>query len=132
VGGSPATPVRQECGDQEAITLLSKQVGATPILAPTQQYYGRDTEPCTQSIGSQYQMLLCYHGTGVRPDVHPTRAQALAAHLQTTCCGQCDSPQVLVITLTWSMTYYSGSFYYNYEVVCQDCGNFTAFTYDEV
>ncbi len=112
--------------------MLTKQVGPTPILAPTQQYYGTDTEPCTQSIGSQYQLLLCYHGTGVRPDTHPTKARALGDHLRATRCGQCDSPQVLVITLTWSMTYYSGTFYYNYEVVCQDCGTFTAFTYEEI
>jgi hypothetical protein len=108
------------------------RVGLAPILPPTQHYYGRDTEPCTQSIGSQYQMLLCYHGTGVRPDAHPTKAQALAHHLRTTRCGMCNSPKVLVITLTWSMTYFSGTFYYNYEVVCQDCGSFTAFTCDAV
>lgn len=102
----------------------------TSILKATKTFYPVDTEPC---IKTNFEMRDWYHGTGLPPLEHPGMGylRVLARDLPKTLCGYCKSKNVLVITLQGCVHPMSGDAYYDYEVVCEDCGGFTAFAYAE-
>ena len=67
-----------------------------------------------------------YKGTGVPPDQHP-----LKDHIWFGTCGRCGSESVLVLAAQWSVSFSSGDQYWDYEIVCVDCGAFTQRAYAE-
>jgi len=114
-----------------AIEDLSNSVrrSTAPILSITRQFYPFDTEPC---ILTHFQGQDWYHGTGITPQTHPaSRFPVLFSDLCSSVCGFCASPQVLVVALQTCVNPMSGDLYYDYEIVCQTCGGFTAFAYAE-
>ena len=108
----------------------ARQRSRKPILKATQQFYRSDTEPC---IMTSFQLQNWYHGTGVSPSEHPACQQfpVLQNDLPKSHCGFCDSTHVLVIALQSCVHPMSGDAYYDYEIVCQSCGGFTAYSYSE-
>lgn len=67
-----------------------------------------------------------FYGTGVPFDGHP-----LEKHINFNGCGACESSNVNVIYATWSVSTASGDAYWDYEIVCGDCGKFTARSFNE-
>lgn len=51
---------------------------------------------------------------------------ALATH-----CGLCRSPHVLIVGLAWNMDHHTGDAHYGYEVLCEECHNFSASVHAE-
>ncbi|MBN1411342.1 MAG: hypothetical protein JW969_10905 [Spirochaetales bacterium] len=101
-----------------------------PILSATRHFYGKDTEPC---IISDFEYQQWYHGTGVSPKDHPGNEllRVLKSHLPGSRCGYCESDDVLVIALQGCVHPMSGDAYYDYEIVCKQCGKFTSYSYAE-
>ena len=108
---------------------LDTRCSAEPILPATQQFYPQDTEPCIETWeGGQY----WHHGTGIAPADHPALPKtAWARSVRAARCGACGSDQVAMITLQWSVASHSGDLYYDYELICRACGQFTARAYCE-
>ncbi len=67
-----------------------------------------------------------YYGSGVPIDGHPLKRQCRMRG-----CAECESDNVKVIYAKWCVSVHSGDSYYDYEVVCADCGKFTARSYNE-
>jgi len=67
-----------------------------------------------------------FWGTGVPIDGHP-----LERHINFSDCGACKSHNVKVIYATWSVSTASGDAYWDSEIVCEDCGKFTARSFNE-
>ncbi len=101
-----------------------------PILNVTKKFYTTDNEPC---VKTEFEMQEWYHGTGLPPLEHPGMdyLRVLERDLPKTVCGYCKSKKVLVIALQGCVHPMSGDAYYDYEVVCKDCGGFTCFAYAE-
>jgi hypothetical protein len=67
-----------------------------------------------------------FYGTGIPIDGHP-----LERHINFGDCGACESSNVKVIYATWSVSTASGDSYWDAEIVCDDCGKFTARSFNE-
>jgi len=61
-----------------------------------------------------------YKGSGVPRDRHP-----LGGSIKFRACAACESENVLVIAAQWNVHRMNGDEYYDYELVCDDCGKFT-------
>jgi hypothetical protein len=72
-------------------------------------------------------------GKGLRPYQHPGKNElrVLGEHLPLTTCGCCSGKNVFVIALQGCVAGHSGDAYYDYEIYCCDCKNYTAFSYAE-
>jgi hypothetical protein len=89
-------------------------------------YKTRYKDPVTK-IDKDYQEW--YMGTGVEFEKHP-----LYEHLQGWAigeCGNCKSRHVLVIAAQFSVHPMSGGRYWDCEIVCKECGIYTARSYAE-
>lgn len=95
----------------------------TPYLAPA-DYQTRFTSPC--AYFPNYNMKDWYFGTGIPPAEHPLNWQITFGK-----CGNCQSDDVLVIAAQSVVHPYSGDLYWDYEIVCQQCGKFTTQSYSE-
>ncbi|NHJ13570.1 MAG: hypothetical protein EAX95_07820 [Candidatus Thorarchaeota archaeon] len=69
---------------------------------------------------------MVYRGTGVSIDEHPLRDR-----LGMRGCKNCGSEEVKVIYAQWSVSTASGDAYWDYEIVCSNCGMFTARSFSE-
>ncbi|MFW9768713.1 MAG: hypothetical protein ACFFF9_03305 [Candidatus Thorarchaeota archaeon] len=67
-----------------------------------------------------------YYGTGVLIENHP-----LKDHINFRGCGECKSDNVKVIYGMWCVSTASGDAYWDSEIVCEDCGKFTARSFNE-
>lgn len=67
-----------------------------------------------------------FFGTGVSSNKHPLKNK-----IRFRDCGNCNSVNVLLIYTKWSVHPMSGDVYWDYEVVCNDCGMFTARSFAE-
>ena len=67
-----------------------------------------------------------FWGTGVPFEEHP-----LKSHINFYGCGECKSSNVDVIYGHWSVSTASGDDYWDYEIVCKDCGKFTDRSFNE-
>ena len=104
--------------------MLYEQIQDEPRLAPN-DWKTRYTEPIVPGERNDYDAQT-FRGTGVRMDEHP---------LQRNCnmrgCGNCESENVLVIYAQWSVSVHSGDSYWDYEIICEDCGKFTSRSFSE-
>ena len=71
-------------------------------------------------------IAMVYRGSGVSINEHP-----LKDRMNMHGCGECRSDNVLVIYAQWSVSTHSGDSYWDYEIVCGDCGKFTARSFNE-
>ena len=103
---------------------------AGPILACTKAFLASDSQPC---VRQNFQNQDWYHGTGIKPADHPGRLElaVLDRHLPDACCAWCASRDVLVVALQGCVSEHSGDAYYDYELHCRRCGQFTACSYAE-
>ena len=67
-----------------------------------------------------------FRGTGVPIEEHP-----LKDNCNMLGCGNCESEQVKVIYAQWSVSVASGDSYWDYEVICADCGMYTSRSFSE-
>ncbi|MBN2227951.1 MAG: hypothetical protein JW779_00035 [Candidatus Thorarchaeota archaeon] len=67
-----------------------------------------------------------YIGSGVEIAGHPLKDRCNMRG-----CAACESENVRVIYGKWCVSAHSGDAYYDYEIVCLDCGKFTARSYNE-
>jgi hypothetical protein len=95
----------------------------TPYFVPA-DYQTHFAEPC--AFFPNYKMQDWYLGTGIKPGDHP-----LAWRIPFDNCGQCQSANVLVIAAQFVVHPMSGDLYWDYEIVCADCGKFTTRSYAE-
>ena len=95
----------------------------TPYLAP-EDYKTRFDAPCIYF--PNYKMQDWFLGTGIKPSDHP-----LAWRIEFGGCGHCQSNNVLVIAAQYSVHPFSGDLYWDYEIVCNECGKFTTRSYSE-
>ncbi len=114
------------------VECLSNSVSRSkkPILEISKAYYGKDKSPCTET---DFRGQHWYHGTGLPPKEHPgmDMLRVLERDLPLSKCGYCNGTNVLVIALQGCVHPMSGDAYYDYEVVCTDCGGFTTYAYAE-
>ena len=67
-----------------------------------------------------------YKGTGISPADHPLKWYI---PLQDASCGVCESKDVLIIAAQWNVSFANGDKYWDYEVECQECHQFTTRAY---
>ncbi|MFX0102991.1 MAG: hypothetical protein ACFFCS_25715, partial [Candidatus Hodarchaeota archaeon] len=67
-----------------------------------------------------------YYGRGIAPDKHP-----LKGYINFQGCMHCESQKVKVIAAQWSVSYHSGDRYWDYEIVCEECGQYTQRSFAE-
>ena len=67
-----------------------------------------------------------YYGSGVDIEDHPLKDRCNMHG-----CAECKSDNVKVIYGKWCVSTHSGDSYFDYEVVCEDCGKFTARSFNE-
>ncbi|MBD3404628.1 MAG: hypothetical protein GF411_00655 [Candidatus Lokiarchaeota archaeon] len=65
-----------------------------------------------------------FQGTGIRIEKHPCKNR-----IEMCGCESCDSDNVLVIFTQWSVHPFSGDCYWDYELICNDCGKYTLRSY---
>lgn len=80
--------------------------------------------PC-ELIGEFDWLQQIYRGTGITPEGHP------AKNIPFSDCENCQSKNVLVLYTQWSVSPHSGDKYWDFEIVCNDCGKFTSKSYSE-
>jgi hypothetical protein len=69
---------------------------------------------------------MTFRGKGCKIEDHPLKDRTNMHG-----CEECKSEDVLVIYGQWSVSTHSGDSYWDYEVVCQDCGKYTARSFNE-
>lgn len=101
-----------------------------PILAAAKEFFPGASSPCEEHA-FQGQQWFC--GTGVPPAEHPMRGEmrALEIGLDHADCLYCGSKDVRVIALQGCVSMHSGDAYYDYELLCNQCGKFSAVSYAE-
>jgi len=67
-----------------------------------------------------------FRGTGVPIEEHPLKGNCSMYG-----CGNCESENVKVIYAQWSVSVASGDAYWDYEVICEDCGKYTSRSFSE-
>ncbi|MFW9907012.1 MAG: hypothetical protein ACFFEF_00435 [Candidatus Thorarchaeota archaeon] len=104
--------------------MLYERISDAPILT-SKDYSKIYQQPLIASEKNEW-VWKEFYGTGISIDEHP---------LSKTCnihgCGSCRSANVSVIYAKWCVSTASGDAYWDYEVVCNDCGKFTARSFSE-
>lgn len=67
-----------------------------------------------------------YKGSGIRVADHP-----LDGLISFQPCDACQSKDVLVIAAQWNVHPYSGDVYWDYEIECQTCQQYSQHSYSE-
>ncbi len=104
--------------------MLYETVTEVPRIA-SKDYASRFSEPLIPD-GNNDWIGMIYRGSGVSIEEHP-----LSGRMNMHGCGECKSSNVLVIYAQWSVSTASGDAYWDYEIVCGDCGKFTARSFSE-
>jgi hypothetical protein len=103
---------------------LYVRTDSQPILSITRELYAEQSTPC-QQVTYRYQEW--HLGTGLPLAEHP----AWDSDYRIDCCQGCQSKEVLMIAHQWCVSHHSGDEYYDYELLCQKCGTFTAVSFSE-
>ena len=106
------------------IPMLYETVEDVPRIA-SKDYHTLYDKPLVPDDSNEW-LGMTFRGTGVRIDDHPCKNRL---HMRG--CGECSSNNVMVIYAQWSVSPHSGDSYWDYEVVCDDCGKFTARSFNE-
>ena len=104
--------------------MLYERVTDTPSLV-SDDYESEHPEPIMENSRNDWTWRE-YYGTGVSMENHP-----LKDHINFYGCGECESENVKVIYGSWSVSTASGDAYWDYEIICGDCGKFTARSFNE-
>ena len=104
--------------------MLYEVVGDVPRLAPS-DWKTRFTEKLVPGEKNDWDGST-YRGTGVPIEDHP-----LKRNCNMHGCGNCESDNVKVIYAQWSVSVASGDAYWDYEVICEDCGKYTSRSFSE-
>ena len=104
--------------------MLYERVTDTPSFV-SEEYKTEFSEPIIPNDDNEM-VSREYYGTGVQINEHP-----LKNHINFYGCGECESTNVKVIYGQWCVSTASGDAYWDYEIVCDDCGKFTARSYNE-
>jgi hypothetical protein len=104
--------------------VLYEQVRETPRLAPN-DWKIRFDEGLVPDEKNDWDGQV-FRGTGVAIEEHP-----LKANCNMHGCGNCESRQVKVIYAQWSVSVASGDAYWDYEVICEECGMYTSRSFSE-
>ena len=101
-----------------------------PILRISQIFFYQDKSPCEIT---NFENQEWYHGAGISPKEHPGKnvIRPLEYGLLSAKCLYCESQNILVIALQGCVSMHSGDAYYDFEIICQDCKSFSAFSYAE-
>ena len=108
----------------------SEKRSKRPILKISQEFFNIAKSPCELK---SYENQDWYQGTGVSPKEHPGKnlIRPLEYGLLSAKCLYCESLNILVIALQGCVSMHSGDAYYDFEIICQDCKSFSAFSYAE-
>ena len=106
------------------MNMLYERVTETPSFVPK----GYETEYTEPLIADEKNEGISqeFYGTGAPIDGHP-----LERHINFSDCGECKSSNVKVIYASWNVSTASGDAYWDSEIVCEDCGKFTARSFNE-
>ena len=104
--------------------MLYTNVRDEPYFVP-KNYKREFKEPCKPDEDNDYDQEY-YRGSGISPEEHPENGR-----INFSTCGNCGSTNVLVLYTQWSVSVHSGDCYWDYEIVCNDCGKFTTQSYSE-
>ena len=104
--------------------MLYERVNDHPVLAP-QNYTECYEQPIIENPKNEWTWCE-YYGTGV-----PIKGHPLAGKVNLYGCAECKSDNVTVIYAKWCVSTISGDAYWDYEIKCEDCGKFTARSFNE-
>ena len=104
--------------------MFYEEIREIPRLAPD-DWKTQFTEELVPDEYNDYDAQT-YRGAGIRIDEHP-----LKSHCNMQGCGNCKSDNVLVIYAQWSVSVHSGDSYWDYEIICEDCGKYTSRSFSE-
>ncbi|MFW9794295.1 MAG: hypothetical protein ACFFEE_08335 [Candidatus Thorarchaeota archaeon] len=104
--------------------MLYERVTDSPSLVPD-EYETEYDEPIIANDDNEG-IWREYYGTGVKIEDHP-----LKDYINMSGCGECENTDVNVIYGKWCVSTASGDVYWDYEIVCSNCGKFTARSFNE-
>jgi len=104
--------------------MLYETVTDTPRIAAT-DFKTRFSEPLVAD-DDNCDFAMTYRGSGIEISGHPLKEQCRMRG-----CGNCGGDNVLVIYAQWSVSTASGDVYWDHEIVCNDCGMFTARSFSD-
>ena len=104
--------------------MLYEEVRDTPRLAPI-DWETRFAEGLLPDENNDWDAKI-FRGTGVPLKDHPMKGSCNMHG-----CGNCDSDNVKVIYGQWSVSVANGDAYWDYEVVCEECGMFTSRSFSD-
>ena len=104
--------------------MLYETVTDEPRIA-SKDYATAFSEPLIPEEDNDW-IAMVFRGSGISIDEHPLKGRANMYG-----CGECKSDNVLVIYGQWSVSTHSGDAYWDYEIVCGDCGKFTARSFSD-
>ncbi|MGY5854803.1 MAG: hypothetical protein RTU92_14640 [Candidatus Thorarchaeota archaeon] len=104
--------------------MLYEKVTDVPRIA-SKDYLTEYDVPISPADDNDW-IAMVYTGTGVSIDEHPLNGKIWMKG-----CGNCESENVKVIYAQWSVSPHSGDAYWDYEMICSDCGKFTSRSFNE-
>ena len=104
--------------------MLYETVEDTPRIA-SKDFATIYNEPLIADENNDW-LGMVFRGSGISVDDHP-----LKERMNMRGCGACSSDNVKVIYAQWSVSPHSGDSYWDYEIICADCGKFTARSFNE-
>ncbi len=104
--------------------MLYERVNDSPVLA-SKDYLTNLDKPVYPNDSNEGTWME-FFGTGVPMSEHP-----LEGYCNFYGCGECKSDNVKVIYGKWCVSTSSGDAYWDYEIVCEDCGKFTARSFSD-
>ncbi len=103
--------------------MLYERVNDSPVLG-SKDFLQFD-QPIIANENNEWTWME-YYGSGVDISNHPLKDRCNMHG-----CAECKSENVKVIYGKWCVSTHSGDAYYDYEIICEDCGRFTARSYNE-
>jgi len=103
--------------------MLYERVNDSPVLGP-EDFKNLD-QPIIANEDNEWTWME-YYGSGVDISNHPLKDRCNMHG-----CAECKSENVKVIYGKWCVSTASGDAYFDYEIVCEEWGKFTARSYNE-
>ncbi len=104
--------------------MLYEQITDTPRIA-AEDWKLRYKEPISPSEDNDW-ITMIFTGSGVSIEAHPLNGKIWMKG-----CGNCEGESVKVIYAHWCVSPHSGDAYWDYEIICDDCGRFTSRSFSE-
>ena len=104
--------------------MLYEEITDIPRFAP-KNWMDEYAEPIAPHEDNEWTSME-YAGTGVSLDKHP-----LNDRIWMKGCGNCEGENVKVIYAHWCVSTASGDAYWDYEIICEDCGKYTSRSFNE-